>query len=86
MKLIRPREKIKRERETNLRENNFWQATLKNYYLNLDGNFKTFGEFDGVVEGLTIESLKSAASQVFDFKNYISVALKPEQGVQKAQQ
>ena len=80
------REKIKRERETNLRENNFWQATLKNYYLNLDGNFKTFGEFDGVVEGLTIESLKSAASQVFDFKNYISVALKPEQGVQKAQQ
>ena len=73
------REKIKRERETNLRENDFWEATLKNYYQNRNGNFKTFGEFDGVVQGLTQKSLQSAAKQVFDFKNYISVALMPEQ-------
>ena len=73
------REKIKRERETNLRENNFWQSTLKSYYLNMDGNFKTFGEFDGVANGLTPQSLKLAAKHTFDFKNYISVALMPEE-------
>ena len=72
------REKIKRERESNLRENSYWEATLKTYYLNWDGNFKTFGEFNGAVEGLTPKSLKSAALRTFDFKNYISVALMPE--------
>lgn len=73
------REKIKRERESNLRENSYWEASLKTYYLNRDGDFKTFGEFDGVVDGLTPESLKSAASRTFDFKSYISVALMPEE-------
>jgi zinc protease len=73
------REKIKRERESNLRENSYWEASLKTYYLNRNGDFKTFGEFDGVVEGLTPESLKSAATRTFDFKNYISVALVPEE-------
>jgi len=75
------REKIKRERETNLRENDFWEVTLKSYYLNRNGNFKAFGEFDSVVQGLTKESLKSAASKTFDFKNYVSVALMPEEAV-----
>jgi len=73
------REKIKRERETNLRENSYWEASLKTYYLNRGGDFKTFGEFDGVVNGLTKESLKNAALRTFDFKNYINVALMPEE-------
>ncbi len=77
------REKIKRERETNLRENSYWEATLKTYYLNKGGDFRTFGEFDGAVEGLTSKSLKSAAFKTFDFRNYISVALIPEAGVKK---
>jgi zinc protease len=72
------REKIKRERETNLRENSYWDSVLKTYYLNRGGDFKTFAEFDGVVEKLTQKSLKSAAYRTFDFKNYISVALIPE--------
>ena len=72
------REKMKRERETNLRENSYWEATLKTYYLNKNGDFKTFREFDAVVDGLNVNELKSAASRIFDFKNYISVALMPE--------
>lgn len=73
------REKIKRERETNLRENDYWEGVLKTYYLNREGNFKTFGEFDRVVEELSSKSLKYAALRTFDFKNYISVALMPEE-------
>ena len=77
------REKIKRERETQLRENNFWEATLKTYYLNRNGNFKSYTEFGPVVEQLSPDALKAAASHFFDFKNYISVALKPEPGVKE---
>ncbi len=72
------REKMKRERETNLRENSYWEATLKTYYLNKNGDFKTFREFETVVEGLNAIELKSAASRIFNFENYISVALMPE--------
>ena len=75
------REKIRRERETQLRENSFWKATLKTYYLNRNGSFKSWSEFDPVVDQLSPETLKVAANRYFDFKNYISVALKPEVGV-----
>jgi zinc protease len=77
------REKIKRERETNLRENSYWGATLKSYYLNRNGDFSAFKEFDKAVNQLNPESLKSLAGKVFDFNDYISVALKPEPGVKE---
>ena len=77
------REKIKREHETNLRENGYWEGVLKTYYLNKEGNFKTFAEFDNVVKGLTTKSLRSAALRTFDFNNYISVALMPEASAKK---
>ena len=72
------REKLKREYETNLRENSYWQSTLKSFYLNFKGDFKTFGDFDPIVDGLTQQSLKSCAAQIFDFNNFISVVLMPE--------
>ena len=72
------REKIRRERETNLRENSYWQSTLKTYYLNKNGDFSTYKDFDKAVNQISPESLKKAANYVFDFKNYINVALKPE--------
>lgn len=77
------REMIKRERETQLRENSFWEATLKTYYLNRNGDFKSYTEFGPVVEQLSSDDLKAAAGHLFDFKNYISVALKPEAGVKE---
>ena len=77
--LDKAREKLRRERETNLRENSFWASTLKIYCQYREGKFETFCEFGPVVEGLTGESLKSAASRTFDFENYISVTLMPEE-------
>lgn len=72
------REKIKRERETNLRENSYWQATLKSYYLNRNADFSLFKQFDKEVDQFSVESVKAMAAKVFDFNDYISVALKPE--------
>jgi zinc protease len=77
------REKIRRERETQLRENSFWEATLKSYYLNRNGDFKAFTEFDPTVNELSPNTIKEGAKRVFDFNNYISVALKPEAGVKE---
>jgi zinc protease len=77
------REKIRRERETQIRENSFWEATLKSFYLNRNGNFKAYTEFGPAVDQLSQKALKEAASRLFDFNNYISVALKPEAGVKE---
>ncbi len=76
-------EKIRRERETQIRENSFWEATLKTYYLNKNGDFTTFKEFGPAVDSLTPENIKEEAGKAFDFKNYISVALRPEAGVKE---
>ena len=73
------REKLKRERETNLRENNFWQSTLKSYYQNMNGDFKSFLDFDPVTTNLNQKSLQTEAMRIFDFKNYFSVTLVPEE-------
>jgi predicted Zn-dependent peptidase len=51
--------------------------------LNRNGDFKSYTEFGPVVEQLSPDALKAAASRLFDFKNYISVALKPEAGVKE---
>ena len=81
--LDKAREKIRREREVNLRENGYWQATLKNYYLNRKGDFSTFKDFDRIVDQLSVESLKETSNYVFNFNKFISVVLKPEEGVKK---
>ena len=73
------REKLKRGHETDLRENSFWADTLKTYYQNREGEFETFCEFEPSVDGLSMESLKAAAARTFDFKNYITVTLMPEE-------
>lgn len=70
-------EKIKRERETALRENGFWMGILSNTYYLKNGDFSEYGNFDQLVNNLTVKSTKKAFKEYFDFKNYISVALAP---------
>jgi zinc protease len=74
------REKMLRSRELSLRKNGYWLATLKSYYLNKGGNFKTFDKYEPAIENLSGKSLKKAAKHIWDFNNYISVTLMPEEG------
>ena len=67
-----------RERETALRENGFWMGILSNTYYIKNGDFSEFGNYDNTVKSLSVDSTKKAFNQLFDFKNYISVALAPE--------
>jgi zinc protease len=74
------REKMLRSRELSLRDNSYWLATLKSYYLNKKGNFKSFNKYEDAIGKLSQKSLKKAAKQIWDFNNYISVTLMPEKG------
>ncbi|MEN6456974.1 MAG: insulinase family protein [Prolixibacteraceae bacterium] len=76
--LQKAKEKLHRERENNLRENGFWVNVLSNGYLYKNGDFSNFGKFDELVDQLSIEKIKTAAKDYFEFDNYYSVTLKPE--------
>ncbi len=76
--LQKAREKLLRERETNLRENKYWLSILSNTWINNDADFSGFNDYESIVNSFTIEDIKTAAAQWFDFKNYFGVALKPE--------
>lgn len=75
--LAKAKEKMLREREIALRENNFWLNILSNTYYLKKGDFSEFGEFSNIVPGLTKESIQQAFKKYFDFSNYVSVALQP---------
>ena len=75
--LAKAKEKLLREREISLRENNFWMNILSNTYYLKDGDFSSFGTYNDIVENMTTESIQNAFKKYFDFDNYVSVALKP---------
>jgi len=75
--LAKAKEKMLRERELALRENNFWLNILSNTYYLKDGDFSEFGSYENIVNNMTVESVKEAFHTYFDFDNYVSVVLKP---------
>jgi zinc protease len=77
--LQKAKEKLLRERETNLRENKYWLNILSSTYLNNNADFSGFNDYESIVNSFTAEDLKSAFSKWFDFGNYYGVALKPEE-------
>ncbi len=76
--VAKAQEKMIRERETAVRENGFWLSVLSNTYYLKNGDFSEFGTFNKLVKNLTVDSTQKAFNKWFDFKNYISVALAPE--------
>ena len=71
------REKLLRDRETAVRLNNFWTSFLSNGYLVEKGKFEEMGKYQSRVNGVTLTQMKKAVT-LFDFNNYFSVSLKPE--------
>lgn len=71
------KEKLLREREIQMRENSFWLNILSNTYYIKNGDFSQFGNYNQLVENLSVDSTKKAFSNYFDFNNYIGVALAP---------
>lgn len=75
--LGKAKEQKLRDRETNLRENNFWLTALKNLSFHNE-NASAILEYENYVKSLTIDKLKQTANKYFDRNNYVRVVLKPE--------
>ena len=74
--LNKVKETLIRERETRLKENNFWVSALQNYYLNGD-RLLTLEEYKTFVSSFTTKDIKKVAGKYLDTENYVKVALTP---------
>ena len=74
--LNKVKETLIRERETRLKENNFWVSALQNYYLNGD-RLLTLEEYKAFVSSFTTKDIKKVAGKYLDTENYVKVALTP---------
>jgi zinc protease len=71
------KEILRRERETNLKENGFWISVLQSYYLyGLDP--RRILEFEQFVRDLNAEILHEALQRYLDTDRYVQVTLYPE--------
>ncbi len=71
------KETLIRERETDLKKNDWWLKKLENIYY-FDEPKKSFADFNDNVKAVTNEEIKAAATKYFNMKNYVKVYLKPE--------
>jgi len=74
--LNKVKETLIRERETRLKENNFWISALQNYYLNGD-RLLTLEEYKTFVNSFTAKDIKKVAGKYLDTESYVKVALTP---------
>lgn len=71
------KETLIRERETDLKKNDWWVRKLENLYY-FDEPKTSFADFNDNVKAVTNEEIKAAAIKYFNMKNYVKVYLKPE--------
>jgi zinc protease len=67
----------RRERETNLKENRWWQGRLRTQYVNGDDPMEIM-QYDTLVEGLTPAAIKQTAAQYLNMQHYARFVLLPE--------
>jgi zinc protease len=78
--LSKVKEILRRERETNLKENEFWLNVLRSYDIHRQ-DFRKILEYDQLVRGITTEDLKQAARRYLSEERYVQVILYPQTGV-----
>ena len=78
--LHKVKESQRRERETKLKENDFWADRLENAIRNGDDPMAILAE-EKMTEELTADAIKAAANRYFDQANQVRVVLYPETNV-----
>lgn len=74
--LIKVKETLMRERESRLKENNFWISTLQNHFL-LGDRLLSLDEYKAFINSFTGPDIKAIANKYLNTKNYVKVALTP---------
>jgi len=74
-----------RRRETDLRENSFWEFVIP--YYNWHGEDPgILLEFENFVDGITAESIRETANEVFDTPHFSTFVLLPEADIEQMQE
>lgn len=68
----------RRERETNLEENNWWLGQLRSAVLN-DGPLNEWMRYEAMIDALDADMLLEAAQKYINMDNYIEIVLYPEE-------
>jgi zinc protease len=71
------KEILRRERETNLRRNEFWLSVLRSYSIN-GVDFREVLRYDALLAGLSAESVRETARLFLDRGRYVQAVLYPE--------
>lgn len=74
--LNKVKETLIRERETNLKENNFWISALQNHYF-IGSKLRTIEEYKTFVNSLTGKDVQAVAERYLNTQSYVRVALTP---------
>jgi zinc protease len=76
-KIIKVQETQRREREMDLKENDFWLNVLQ-YYDEYGKDIQLLFDYDKQIDGLTAQKIKDAFKKYFDISNHVEVVLEPE--------
>lgn len=75
--LIKVIETMKRERETDVKENRYWLNVLSQYSQNGE-KWSDFNTYNKIIEGITADTIKKLANQYLGMENYARFVLMPE--------
>jgi len=76
------KETMLRERETNIKKNDWWRSKLENAYY-YDDSVSGINHFNDLVNGLTPEKIKEAANKYLTPGRYVQMYLQPEEKAKK---
>lgn len=71
------KETQRRDREENLKKNNYWLGQISAYYRN-GTDLNSFNEYDKQIEALTGKEIQEAAKKYLNINNYVQIVLMPE--------
>jgi len=75
--MIKVKQQLIKERETNLQKNEFWKSMLSNMWLN-DDNVAAIPAFEERLNKLTAKDIANFLQQYFDAEHYVRMNLYPE--------
>jgi zinc protease len=75
--LDKVKENLNRDRETDVKKNDFWLTKLENLYYE-DVKLNTLDEFKKIVNSITAEDVQKVAQKYLPDEHYVKVVLMPE--------
>jgi zinc protease len=76
-KIKKVQETQRRERETDLKENDFWLNSIQ-YFDQYGKDIAQLEKYNQLIDGLTAQKIKEAFTKYFDINNHIELVLEPE--------